>query len=187
MPRRQPSSTMRLREQISLICTPWRTGTDWTSAARNGGYRASRASPLVTFRDNIPAQITVHWTPCGLIFGWRYGGGPATVAGPRGAVRPYWSRARPGIFGGGVNDAGRADRISKVGQYPAHFRPGSTGIGCGRCSRRLRVSAGRQARALAVAGVRCCVTENTRRSSRPENAPRCGRFAWAGLPAGTGR
>ena len=33
MPRRQPSSTMRLREQISLICTPWRTGTDRTSAA----------------------------------------------------------------------------------------------------------------------------------------------------------
>ena len=40
MPRRQPSSTMRLREQISLICTPWRTGTDRTSAARNGGYSA---------------------------------------------------------------------------------------------------------------------------------------------------
>ena len=43
-----------------------------------------------------------------------------------------------------VRDGG-ADRISKVGQYPAHFRPGSTGIGCSRCSRRLRVSAGRQA------------------------------------------
>jgi hypothetical protein len=25
-------------------------------------------------RDDIPASITVRWTPCGLIFGWRYGG-----------------------------------------------------------------------------------------------------------------
>jgi len=54
------------------------------------------------------------------------GAGPAdsggTVAGPRGPVLPYWSRGRPGIFGGGVND-GRADRIPEVGQYPAHARP----------------------------------------------------------------
>ena len=27
----------------------------------------------------------------------------------------------------GVNDGGRADRISKVGDYPAHVRPGSGG------------------------------------------------------------
>src|SRR6266702_2738637 len=35
------------------------TGT----GAHIGGYRASRASPLVTIRDNIPAPITVRWTP----------------------------------------------------------------------------------------------------------------------------
>jgi hypothetical protein len=65
---------------------------------------------------------------------------------PRGPVLPYWSRARPGIFGGGVND-GRADRISKVGQYPAHVRPGGVaGIGCGRplAQRRARPGPGRQ-------------------------------------------
>jgi len=38
-------------------------------------------------------------------------------------VLPYRSRARRGLFGGGVND-GRADRISKVGHYPAHVRRG---------------------------------------------------------------
>jgi hypothetical protein len=32
---------------------------------------------------------------------------------------------------GVVNDGG-ADRISKVGPYPSHVRPGSMGIGCGR-------------------------------------------------------
>ncbi len=36
---------------------------------------------------------------------------------------PYRSWARRGIFGGGVRD-GSADRISRVGQYPAHARPG---------------------------------------------------------------
>jgi hypothetical protein len=39
--------------------------------------------------------------------------GQRTVAGPRGPVLPCRSRARPGIFGGGVKD-GRADRISRV-------------------------------------------------------------------------
>jgi hypothetical protein len=69
-----------------------------------------------------------------------------TVAGPRGPVLQYRSRARPGIFGGGVND-GRADRISRVGHYPAHVRPGGVaGIGCGRpvAQRRARPGPGRQ-------------------------------------------
>jgi hypothetical protein len=43
--------------------------------------------------------------------------GGGTVAGPRGPVLPSRSRGRPGISGGGVK-AGRADRVSKVGQYP---------------------------------------------------------------------
>jgi hypothetical protein len=65
-----------------------------------------------------------------------------TVAGPSGPVLPsYWSRARPGIFGGGVKD-GRADRIFKVGQYPAHVRPGNTAIGCGRPAAQRRARPG---------------------------------------------
>ena len=52
---------------------------------------------------------------------------PATMAGPRGPVLPCRSRDRRGIFGGSVND-GRADRISKGGQYPAYvLRPGEYG------------------------------------------------------------
>jgi len=53
-----------------------------------------------------------------------------TVAGPRGPVLLYRSRARPGVLGGGVND-GRADRIPRW-DYPAQVRPEGAGIGCGR-------------------------------------------------------
>jgi len=49
--------------------------SSWLPSCRpSGGYRAWSASPLVTIRDDIPAPIKVRWTPCGLIFGWRYGG-----------------------------------------------------------------------------------------------------------------
>jgi hypothetical protein len=71
-----------------------------------------------------------------------------TVAGPRGPVLSCRSRDRQGIFGGSVND-GRADRISRVGQYPAHVRPGEYGHrrrragGSAACSAGSRTAVGR--------------------------------------------
>ena len=114
---------------LGLACDRWRrrsTGGRWQVPA---GYPAGRARSRGLLADRCldgpargRARTSCPRRPRAALFA---GIGPASGPWQDRADRSR-SRDRRGIFGGSVND-GRADRISRVGQYPAYVRPGKYG------------------------------------------------------------
>ena len=126
------ATRMRPAWSLGLACAWWRTGSTggrW-QVPRGGSSQVDRGHEpcwQIAARSARHVMRRASCPRCPRTASLFAGIGPASGPWQDRVDRPaVLVPGSPGNLGGGVRD-GRADRISRVGQYPAHFRPGSTG------------------------------------------------------------